>query len=95
VTSLATAAVLPVGFVGRVDEPAVVRDRHLDWASLIRRVFDTDVRVCPACSGRVVVLAAISDPRVVERILGHLGLPTTLPACQPARAPPSDDVWFD
>ena len=80
---------------GRIDEPAVARSRYLDWASLIKRVFDADVTVCPACSGQVVVLAAISDPRVVERILTHLGLPTTVASCQPARAPPSDDLWFD
>ena len=34
----------------------------------------------------MVVLAFLTDPAVVAKILGHLGLPTTAPALAPARS---------
>jgi len=71
-----------------------LRQRRLDWAALLRRVFDVDVLRCPRCDGRLVVLAAISDPPVVAKILEHLRLPTAPPRCAPARAPPQDELLF-
>jgi hypothetical protein len=35
------------------------------------------------------LLATIEDPRIVGRILGHLGLPTEVPQPRPARSPPA------
>ncbi|MGQ9752963.1 MAG: hypothetical protein ACUVRE_10125 [Thermoanaerobaculaceae bacterium] len=35
----------------------------------------------------MVVLAFLSDPHVVRRILDHLKLPSTLPPVEPARRP--------
>jgi hypothetical protein len=55
---------------------------------------DVDVLRCPLCDGRLVVLAAISDPPVVAKILRHLGLPTEGPCCAPARAPPEHELAF-
>jgi hypothetical protein len=48
----------------------------------------------------MIVLALLSDPEVVGRILHHLGLPTTAPVLAPARSStralgfvlPEDDV---
>ena len=39
----------------------------------------------------------IEDPPVVQRILAHVGLPTTLPEAYPARPPPAagDTLAFD
>ena len=61
-------------------------------------VFREDVLVCP-CGGRRVVLAFITEKKVVKEILEHLGLPTTGPPIAPARvaaagktAPWQDDV---
>jgi len=71
-----------------------VRQRRLDWASLLRRVFNEDVLRCPRCDGKMVVLAAINDPSVVKKILDHLGLPTAGPTCAPARAPPETEFDF-
>jgi hypothetical protein len=34
------------------------------------------------------VVALIEEAAVIERILGHLGVPTAIPAPRPARAPP-------
>jgi hypothetical protein len=55
--------------------------RYYSWAELIRRVFLTDVLVCPRCNGRRRVLAAITDPAVIRRILEHLSLPTDNANC--------------
>jgi hypothetical protein len=45
---------------------------------------------CPQCSAPMVVLAFLTDPRVVGRILSHLGLPTALPTVARARDPFAD-----
>lgn len=34
------------------------------------------------------MIALIDEPGVIRRILGHLGLPTKVPAARPSRAPP-------
>jgi hypothetical protein len=69
-----------------------VRDRYLDWASLLKRVFGEDILVCARCGHRPMrVIAAIDDPPLVERILAHLGLPTERPVISPARSPPQPD----
>ena len=49
--------------------------------------------MCPRCAGPVRVLAAITDPAVVDAILTHLGLPTEPPAIAAARAPPQVPFW--
>ena len=73
---------------------APLREHTLDWATPLRRVWHIDVLECPRCHGRLKVIAAISEPAVVHKILNHLDLPTTLPNPAPARAPP-DDEGFD
>ena len=61
---------------------------HPSWAELLRRVWSIDVLACPACGGRLRLLATLEHPAVVRRILSHLGLPTEVPQPLPARAPP-------
>jgi len=58
------------------------------WADLLRRVFEIDALECALCGGRLRFVAAIDDPDVIRRILGHLGLPTELIRPLPARPPP-------
>jgi len=48
--------------------------RRWRWAQLLQRVFAVDVLSCPNCGGRMRVISMIDDPRVVRRILRHLGL---------------------
>jgi len=66
--------------------------KHTPWASLLCRIFDVDARSCPRCLSPMVVLAFLTDPGVLERILGHLGLPTTPPPVAPPRLPSDDDL---
>ena len=39
-------------------------------------VFALDVTVCPACGGRLRLIAALTDPASVRRYLQGVGLPT-------------------
>ena len=64
------------------------------WAELLRRVYLIDVLCCPHCNGRRRLLAFITDPQSITRILAHLGLPTELPTIAPARAPPRSALPF-
>jgi 23S rRNA U2552 (ribose-2'-O)-methylase RlmE/FtsJ len=64
--------------------------RRLDWAALLLRVFAIDVLECPKCEGRMRILAVITDPDAVERILEHFELPTEPP--RSSRDPPGQ--WW-
>jgi hypothetical protein len=55
------------------------------WAELLRRTFHFDITVCQKCQGLLILIAFITDPEVVYRILNHLKLPTQMPAVEPAR----------
>jgi hypothetical protein len=50
----------------------------------LRRSFGLDVLACPDCGGRLHLVATIADPRVIARILAHLGLPLEPPGSRPA-----------
>jgi hypothetical protein len=82
----------PAARTGGEPRGATERDRHSagnhQWASLMRRVFGFDVLACPRCGGRLRLVALIEQAAVIGRILGHLGLPTVVPAHAPPRAPP-------
>ena len=68
---------------------------RLEWASLIQRIFAADVPKCARCQGRMRVLAVIEEPAVVEKILGHLGLPSVPIPVAPARRPPQRAFDFE
>jgi len=57
---------------------------RMSWAQLLKRVFAIDITTCPQCGGALTILAAIEDPAVTIKILGHLGLPTRAPPKPPA-----------
>ena len=61
------------------------KPRRSTWASLLMRVLHVDALACIRCGAPMLVLAFISDPRVVKKILDHLRLPTTDPHRAPAR----------
>jgi Putative transposase len=65
------------------------------WAALLKRVYKVDLLRCPRCHGKMQIIAALSEPSVVARVLAHLDLPTTLPQPAPARAPPWSEEDLD
>ena len=67
--------------------PAPLHPPRWRWADLLQRVFAVDVLACPNCGGRMRVIATIDDPRVVRRILTHLGL------LSDPRPPPEPPAW--
>jgi hypothetical protein len=62
-----------------------VRPKYLTWAALLERTFAIDVLACPECSGRLRLVATITDPAVMRKILDHLDLPTEAPTPTPAQ----------
>ena len=53
------------------DWPAL-RARRRRWAELLRRVFQVEVETCPRCDGAMRIVAFVTEPAVVRRILAHL-----------------------
>ena len=51
---------------------------------------------CPNCGADMRIVAFITEPALVERILTHSGEPAQLPAIAPAGGPPAwDDALAD
>jgi hypothetical protein len=71
------------------------RPGRFPWASLIWRVFLKDVLECARCSGRMEIVAGITSPTGIVRILEHMGLPSAAPAVHPPRPPPQAELPFD
>jgi len=55
------------------------------WARLIRKVFEVDPLLCGKCGAEMKIIAVLTDPKVVDRIILHLQQ-TDQPAAP--RAPP-------
>ena len=50
----------------------------LTWAQRLKRVFEIDITLCPLCGGQLRVIADITDPDLIRKILDHVN----------SRAPP-------
>jgi hypothetical protein len=53
--------------------------RRIAWADLLKRVFEVDALRCPACGGRMRLLAAITDSSVARRVFECLALTPRAP----------------
>ena len=47
---------------------------RIEWALLLQRTFDTDVRQCGRCGGRLTVRAVVTEPASAAKILDALAL---------------------
>jgi hypothetical protein len=70
------------------DVPAWVKQRRRSWARLLRRIYEVDPLVCPRCGEELKVVAVITDPVVVDRILAHRRTKKIRSPFEP-RAPPA------
>ncbi len=68
----------------RTFESAISR---IDWATLLRRVYDIDALACP-CGGRLRFTDLVTDRNEARTILEELRLPATPPPISPAHAAP-------
>ncbi len=56
------------------------------WAQLLKRVFALEMACCPVCQqGRLRIIAAITEGRVIKKILRHLKRAVDPPPIAPAR----------
>ena len=68
----------------------------LSYATLLSRVFASDIGACQHCGGKLRLIACIDEPDAITKILRHVGLSTDVPKVAPARSPPQlelDDCW--
>ena len=61
--------------------------RGWTWAQLMRRAFALDVLACPACGGRLRLIALIFDPHAVRAFLDSSAISATLGDRAPPAAP--------
>ena len=60
------------------DTPPAAHARYL-WAVLIARIYQILPLICPVCGSEMRLIAAVTEPEPVRRILLHVGEPTTPP----------------
>ena len=41
---------------------------------MIRKVYEVDPLLCPACGGRISIISFIEDHKVIDKIIAHLKL---------------------
>jgi hypothetical protein len=72
------------------DSPKLRSRIGIDWATLLKRVYDLDALACP-CGGRLRVIALITERAVATAILNSVGLPSQPPPVARARSPDDHD----
>jgi hypothetical protein len=66
---------------------------RIAWAMLIAKIAEDFPLACPACGGNIRLIAFITDPAPIRKILTHHGEQLEPPPLAPARGPPTD--WTD
>lgn len=66
--------------------PPALSEVRRRWAELLRRIFEVNPLRCPRCSHAMRVVACITEPSVIDRLLTHLR--GQAPPARRARAPP-------
>ena len=63
---------------------------RIAWAKLLARVGEEFPLECPGCGGDIRLIAFITQPGPIRKILTHLGEPLEPPPIAAARGPPAD-----
>ena len=81
------AAIIPTPRQQGVEEPeGSTASPNWTWARLLKRVFSIDMAHCPVCQqGTLRIIAAITEVRVIRKILRHLKLAADPPPIAPAQ----------
>jgi hypothetical protein len=72
------------------DKPRSHDTSRIAWAKLMARVGEEFPLKCPGCGGDIRLIAFITEPGPIRKILTHLGEPLEPPPVFPARGPPAD-----
>jgi hypothetical protein len=89
-TQAGPAFAAPVGPVHAAPFTLRAPSARIDWAELLKRIYDVDALACP-CGGRLRFIALILDEEPAREILDSLGLPSRAPPVARARVPD----WVD
>ena len=78
-----------------LDGELLATSSRVEWAGLLKRTFGFDAMRCPRCAARMRVMATLTEPSVVKKILSHLGVRTEpLPRAR-ARDPTGQESFDD
>jgi hypothetical protein len=69
---------------GLLSEERALRRR---WAELLRRIDEVEPLLCPRCGETMRIVALITEPRVITRILRHLATKGAGPRSPPQASP--------
>jgi voltage-gated potassium channel Kch len=84
---------ISVAHWGRLEDGELfARTRYIEWAVMMKRTWGFDVLSCPTCARKMRVVATITQPDVVRKILVHLGVRSTPLPRAPARDPPLEQT---
>ena len=51
----------------------------IGWAKILKRVFDIDIQTCSKCGGQIKVISSVQNPKIIKKILTHLGENSKVP----------------
>ena len=91
----AAAAMVPEEEPAVVDPPPARHPERYAWAMLLARIYDLLPLICPRCGQAMRLVAFITEPAQMRRILAHMGEPVRAPALSPSRAPPQGEFLWD
>jgi transposase len=57
------------------EEEDLILTAPLTWAQRLKRVFSIDITLCPKCGGTLRVIADVTDPVTIRKILDHVAQP--------------------
>ena len=80
----------PEVHAARGQKPRSHDTSRIAWAKLMARVGEEFPFACPGCGGDIRLIAFITDPGPIRKILTHLGEHLEPPPLSPARGPPTD-----
>jgi hypothetical protein len=87
-------AITPTPRQQGIESVASPASSRCGWARLLKRVFNIDMERCPRCqSGVLRLIAAITEPPVIRRLLTHLKLAADPPPIAPARLAQEQFAW--
>jgi hypothetical protein len=87
-------AITPTPRQQGIEAAASPASSRFGWARLLKRVFDIDMERCPRChQGALRLIAAITEPSVIRRLLTPLKLAALPPPIAPARLVQEHFAW--